>query len=149
MYLKNLGHWYILEQKAEESMKPTYLTPNTLILGCHAADGTVAVLGTLRTLDCELVTGVLRLAGPLWATLGSALDEAATMDVDAVLVLTDVPALVKSLSRPFNADLASDDYWALLRRIGMAWAGRFRCEYVAKLPAATEFWAEEFGKVKV
>ena len=147
-------------------MKPSIVTANTIILGTHVGSQRAAIVGTLRREDGTTEAGVIERTGATWEALAEALTDAATIGAAHLLILTNEPALVAALSKPFPAPLGGDDrqvwtggkegayvsgnlgnayHWQVLRALGWTWAGNWRITRVADLPAAKQLWETSNG----
>lgn len=139
-------------------MKPSILTPSTIILGCHVDSQCAAIVGSLRGEGGELTTNVIERTGSPWQAIAAALADAQVIGARHVVLLSNDAAIVAALSKPFPApaggervrvwlgvrgdgryvegSLGDAAHWAVLRLLGWQWAGRFSVQQVAELPAA-------------
>lgn len=147
-------------------MKPSIVTQSTIILGTYVGSQRAAVVGTLRRDDGTTETGVIERTGATWEALAGALEDAATIGAEHVLILTNEPALVVALSKPFPAPVGGESvkawqggrdgsyvtgntgnvhHWQALRALGWTWAGNWRITRVEDLPAAKQLWETSNG----
>ena len=147
-------------------MKPSIVTANTIILGTYVGSQRAAIVGTLRRDDGTTEAGVIERTGATWEALAGALTDAGTIGAAHVLILTNEPALVAALSKPFPAPIGGEAWrtwtggrdghyvsgqtgnaahWDVLRALGWTWAGNWRITRVDALPAAKQLWSETYG----
>lgn len=121
--------------------KPNINTLDTLLLGMWVEGGRCAIAGTLRNAQGELVLDSVHATGAPWPTLAHVLRGAEIIGCANVVLLTNDRDIIKALSKPFPCP-DNDDWWECVLVIGWTFAGHFRAQYAADLPAARAMWNE-------
>ena len=124
------------------------------LLGIWAENGRCGVVGSVRTMDGEVVTDAVRRAGATWPALAAALADAAAIGAAAWVLLVNDAALYQALrgkkapmptesktvrvgNESLRAQWGGDaDHWEVLRRLGAH--GRWTVVQSNKLEKARE-----------
>lgn len=129
-----LSHW------EEVTMKPTFETPNTLMLALWVVEGKAQCTAVLRADSNDVAALPVDVWGEPWATLCAALERTSDLGAVHCLVVTNWQPALDTLTVLHLDESAGDAHWQVVATLATRYAGRCTAAFAETLPRTEELW---------